>query len=117
MKKGFSETDKEKIKRISIIVGIVILLLLLLFCLLLFRKEYKITFDSNGGNEVSSVKVKENDKVTEPPKPTREGYDFAGWYYQEKLYDFDFMNYEITKKTKANCFGFLFVFWLNLRLF
>ncbi len=84
------EKEQQKKKKAAIIVAVIILLFLILLLLLLFmKKEYKITFDSNGGSEVASVTVKENEKLEKPEDPTREGYIFGGWYYNEELYDFD----------------------------
>jgi len=42
---------------------------------------YTVEFDSKGGSAVSSQNVKEGDKVTEPPDPTKDGYVFGGWYW------------------------------------
>lgn len=55
---------------------------------------YIITFDSNGGSNVSSKVVDYKNKVKIPFEPTREGYNFLGWYLNDKRYDFD------TKVTK-----------------
>ena len=49
---------------------------------------YIVTFNSNGGTEVSDVKVPEGNTVTEPAIPTRDGYTFAGWYLGNNKYDF-----------------------------
>ncbi len=101
MEKRLSETDKEKIKKIAIIIAIILLLLIILLFFLLYKKTYEVTFDSNGGSEVASVKVKENDKVEEPEDPTREGYTFVGWYYLDELYDFDLpVKYDMTLKAE-----------------
>ena len=51
--------------------------------------EYTITFDSNGGTKISEIKVNKDGKLEEPEAPTREGYEFDGWYYDGELYDFD----------------------------
>ncbi len=83
------EQNQERNKKIAVVVAIVVLLLIILLLLFLIRKEYTVTFDSNGGSEVASVKVKENDKVEKPEDPTREGYVFGGWYYNKELYDFE----------------------------
>ena len=40
---------------------------------------YNVKFDSKGGSLVAEQKVKQGDKVQEPPVPTRESFDFAGW--------------------------------------
>lgn len=75
---------------IGIIVGLIaivaIVLLLLKGCAV---NEYKITFETNGGNTISSVMVEENGKIVKPEDPTREGYKFVGWYYNDELFDFN----------------------------
>lgn len=87
MANRFAETKSQR--RLIIIIAIILLLILLFFLIFMRKKVYEITFNSNGGSEVSSVKVKENDKIPEPDDPIKEGYIFAGWYYNEELYDFD----------------------------
>lgn len=44
--------------------------------------EYTVTFDVNGGNELTSTtkKVTYDSEYGDMPKPTRTGYTFAGWY-------------------------------------
>lgn len=59
---------------------------------------YIVTFNSKGGSSVASQRVDRNDTVDEPRDPSRDGYDFTGWYTDSsctKLYDFD------TKVTKS----------------
>jgi len=41
--------------------------------------NYTITFDTQGGNKISSKKY-QNMKITVLPAPTRSGYTFKGWY-------------------------------------
>jgi len=50
---------------------------------------YTVTFDSNGGSTVKAVSVNEGEKVEKPADPTKDGYDFDGWYNGEEAYDFD----------------------------
>lgn len=51
-------------------------------------KTYTITF--NFGDEIKTVSVKENEKVTIPKEtPKKEKYKFLGWYIGDSLYDFD----------------------------
>jgi uncharacterized repeat protein (TIGR02543 family) len=53
--------------------------------------SYGVTFETNGGTAVPAQAVSENGQVTKPAAPTREGYDFAGWYQDEsctKSWDF-----------------------------
>ena len=53
--------------------------------------RYTVSFETNGGNKISSERVKRNSTLTEPTAPTKEGFDFAGWYTDKDLktkYDF-----------------------------
>lgn len=50
-------------------------------------EEYTVTFNSNGGTQVPSQKVTEGESAEEPDAPTREGYEFLGWYSSEELTD------------------------------
>ena len=51
-----------------------------------------MTFETNGGNKIDSVKVSKNGILSKPTEPTKEGFDFDGWYTDKALktvYDFD----------------------------
>ena len=52
--------------------------------------SYTVTFNSDGGSAVEPKTVIDNEAVTEPERPTREGYIFVGWYLEESdtVYDF-----------------------------
>ena len=52
-------------------------------------KEFEVTFDTQGGSEVTSITVKKDDTIKEPEIPTKEGYIFEGWYYENQKFDFD----------------------------
>ena len=52
-------------------------------------KKYTVTFNTDGGNEISSKEVNEGKKVEKPENPTKEGYKFLGWYLEDKEYDFN----------------------------
>ena len=46
------------------------------------RPSYTVTFNPNGGSFDGelTIEVKEGDKIPEPPKPTKDGSIFSGWY-------------------------------------
>ena len=51
-----------------------------------------VEFDSNGGSQVPSQIVQFGEKIQEPEIPTRDGYDFAGWYkdiFLKETWNFD----------------------------
>ncbi len=49
--------------------------------------EYTITFNSQGGSSVSDLVADYDETIIEPADPTRDGYDFTGWYLDEDLTD------------------------------
>lgn len=53
--------------------------------------SYSVTFNTNGGSTVAKETVEANSVLEKPTAPTKEGYDFAGWYTDKELttvYDF-----------------------------
>lgn len=44
-----------------------------------------VTYISNGGTAVNSVRARTGGKLTEPEEPERTGYAFAGWYKEAAL--------------------------------
>ena len=60
-------------------------------------KEYTVTFETDGGSTIANQIVKENGTVSKPTNPTKEWYNFAGWEYEGKSYDF---NTPVTKDIK-----------------
>ena len=54
--------------------------------------EYTVVFDSQGGTEIPSTKVKRGETVTRPADPARGDDAFTGWYKEKALtnkFDFD----------------------------
>lgn len=54
--------------------------------------QYTVSFDSDGGSNVSNIKVSKNNTVSMPTNPTKDGYIFKGWFTDKKFkveYDFD----------------------------
>lgn len=53
--------------------------------------RYTITWDSMGGSEIEPSEVSYKGAISAPQDPVREGYVFAGWYYEpeyQNLFDF-----------------------------
>jgi len=67
---------------VLVIIGVVIVLLLT------GNKKFEVEFDSSGGSSVVTQEVKKNETVTKPTDPTRNGYEFDGWYLDDELFDF-----------------------------
>ena len=67
-------------KKVIIIIAIVLILLLIILFLIFGEKgSYTITFDTNGGTEITSIEVKNGEIVKLPEAPTKDGYKFVGW--------------------------------------
>ena len=64
------------------------LFILIFFMLLLFvtgcNNNVVITFDSNGGSEVSSITIEKGTCVIEPTAPIKSGEEFVGWFYNNE---------------------------------
>lgn len=71
-----------------VIVIVLCLLVLVLAFVFLTGKKYTVTFDTDGGNSISSIKVKKNSTVSKPVNPNKEGYTFVTWTLDGKEYDF-----------------------------
>ncbi len=52
------------------------------------RIVYKVTFDTDGS--LSELQINSGDTVTRPENPKKNLYDFAGWFYGDALWNFDF---------------------------
>ncbi len=47
---------------------------------------FTVTFESNGGSSVTTITCNSyNSVITEPAEPTRNGYEFEGWYKEAAL--------------------------------
>ena len=49
---------------------------------------YTVSFDSDGGTEVSSQSVESGKTAVEPEAPTKAGYTFTAWYNGDSVFDF-----------------------------
>ncbi len=53
---------------------------------------FTVKFETNGGSEIANKTVTRNGKLAEPEVPTKNGYNFIGWFTDDELttaYDFD----------------------------
>ncbi len=81
------------------------------------KNLYTITFHSNGGSDVSNITKEYDEKITKPENPTKEGYEFAGWYLSDAMmeeYSFDRMpaeNIDLYAKWEAR--EYTITFYVN----
>ena len=58
-----------------------------------------VKFNSNGGTDIEDQEIERENRIFEPNNPTREGYNFLGWYEDKDLINkFDF-NTKIIENT------------------
>lgn len=83
------------------------ILLFIVLCMSLIivgcDKKVTVTFDSDGGTIIASQTVVKGATVDEPDFPEKEGFEFIGWFYDNKKWDFSFpVNSNITLLAKYN---------------
>ena len=77
-------TYKDIIRVIKLMVFIVVMMVILSGCQDQ-KNEITIYFESNGGPQISEITYDLSDATLELPQPTKEGYDFIGWYMEQTL--------------------------------
>lgn len=85
------EDEESESLGIKVVMGIVIIAIIIILLLKSCGGEtvkYDVEFDTNGGTEVSALEIEEDGVIPKPEDPTKEGYVFVGWYYNDELYDF-----------------------------
>lgn len=74
---------------------------------------YTVTFDANGGSEVSSQKI-ESGKTATSPDSTKTGYYLSGWYNGETVFDFRTpITSDLTLRAKWTAYKYTIVFDKN----
>ena len=74
---------------------------------------YTVTFDADGGSEVSSQKI-ESGKTATSPDSTKTGYYLSGWYNGETVFDFRTpITSDLTLRAKWTAYKYTIVFDKN----
>ena len=60
--------------------------------------RYNVSFETNGGNKLPNQSIAGGSVVKEPVTPTKEGFDFAGWYTDKELKN----KYNFSEKVTKN---------------
>ena len=54
-------------------------------------KQFTVTFETDGGSAIESQLVEDGDTATKPENPTKDGYEFEGWFTDSAFtQEFDF---------------------------
>ena len=78
--RGLYKHIKISVKTLDIIIVVCIAVILVVVALDLRNPGFTITFDSKGGTDVAPQNQMYGQLLEAPEEPTREGYEFTGWY-------------------------------------
>ena len=81
---GLYKNVKMSVKTADIIIIIGIAVLIVVTSIMVSNGGFIVQFDTNGGTVVESQKVKYGETI-ETAAPTRQGYNFAGWYLDREF--------------------------------
>ena len=62
---------------------------------------YTVSFDTDGGSRVDSIRVKHGGTITFPTDPTKKGFSFDGWSLNEEKFDYESMIDETVMNTST----------------
>ncbi len=97
-------------KKVFTLLGFIILGLSLMGC----KERFEVSFDTDGGTRIESIRVDGNSTVDRPDDPERYGHTFIGWYDHSLVIPFDFdriISTEITiyAKWEVNLYSITYV--------
>lgn len=78
--RGLYKHVKISVKTLDCIIVTCIAVIVILVALDLRNPGFTITFDSKGGSDVAPQNQMYGELLEVPENPTREGYEFTGWY-------------------------------------
>lgn len=78
--RGLYKHVKISVRTLDIVIGICIAVIVILLAIDLQNPGFTITFDSKGGTDVAPQNQMYGELLEVPEDPTREGYEFTGWY-------------------------------------
>ena len=85
MEKNIYSRAKISVGVLDVVIFFGIVVLVVVTVYLSVTGGFNISFDTRGGSEVATQRLRYGESVAEPPTPTKEGYVFLGWYADEGL--------------------------------
>lgn len=101
---GFKDGPLYKNPFFYVAIILLAIVLILLITLIVKTWRYKITFKTNGGSKVKSIKAKKNEPFIMPSIPSKEGYIFGGWFKDKKCTD-RFILYKLEKRKSVKVYA------------
>ena len=62
---------------------LLVFMLLIVSCTPTINSTFKVTYETFGGTEIEGIEVNEGDSIPFPGLPTKDGFEFLGWYLEE----------------------------------
>lgn len=78
--RGLYKHVKISVKALDFIIVACIAVIIIVAALDMRNPGFTITFDSKGGSDVAPQNQMYGELLSVPEDPTREGYEFTGWY-------------------------------------
>lgn len=75
---------KISVKTLDMIIVACIAVIIITFLFNINDLGFDVSFESNGGTKIETITQSYGSKIDESLVPTREGYEFVGWYLDEE---------------------------------
>ncbi len=85
--RGLYRYVKISVKALDWIIVACIAVILIVFAFELRSPGFTVTFDTKGGTDVPSQSRMYGELLESPEPPTRQGYEFTGWYKDVSCYE------------------------------
>lgn len=100
--KGIYGKKDVPIRILDGMIGLFVATILIMIVVFAINGGYYVTFDTDGGSEVSKQKLSYGDYVEQPETPVKPGYEFVHWVTSEDEYlaeVWDFATYKLETDT------------------
>ena len=119
LKQIFFGTKKKQIVFSCAFLFLLILIFSIAIFLMNLKPKYKMChalFDVTGGTQIEEQQVKCGEVIQKPKDPSKKGFDFKGWFLNNKEYDFNssltediVLKAKWTNNNKENIFSITFL--------
>ena len=82
--RGIYGSKDVPIRILDGLIGVLIVVIIAMILFFAVRGGFNIVYDTDGGSDVASQKVRYGEFITEPEIPYKPGYTFEGWYTEKE---------------------------------
>ncbi len=80
MEKNIYSRAKVSVKLLDAVIVIGFVALIVTTVYLSLKGGFDVRFETDGGSQVASQRLRYGERIVEPDEPTKEGYVFVGWF-------------------------------------